>query len=184
MSFRIGLRPLFVCSALFAVSQIAPAQTKVAVINLQRAVTESAEIKAAAAAMEAKYRPRVAEIDQLNKEVSAIAQNLQTNAGKLTPQAEADLSAQAQRKQRDMQRKQDDLTADVDRDRNEILQKSTVKMSAVVKKLAESKGLDVVVDAPYTVYFKEALEITAEAIVAFDKENPAPAPAPAPTKAK
>src|SRR5476649_589711 len=177
MSFRIGLRPLFVCSALFAVSQIAPAQTKVAVINLQRAVTESAEIKAAAAAMEAKYRPRVAEIDQLNKEVSAIAQNLQTNAGKLTPQAEADLSAQAQRKQRDMQRKQDDLTADLDRDRNEILQKS-----AVVKKLAESKGLDVVVDAPYTVYFKEALEITAEAIVAFDKENPAPAPAP--TKAK
>ena len=179
MSFRMRLRPLAVCSALFAVGQIAPPQTKVAIINLQRAVVESAEIKAAGAAMETKYKPRVAEIDQLNKEVGAIAQNLQTNAGKLTPQAEADLSAQAQRKQRDMQRKQDDLQADVDRDRNEILQRGTVKMSAVVKKLAESKGLDVVVDAPYTVYFKEAMEITAEAIVAFDKENPAAAPAKA-----
>ena len=179
MSFRIGLRPLLVCSALFAVSQIAPAQTKVAVINLQRAVVESAEIKAAAAAMEAKYKSRISEIDQLNKEVAAISQNLQTNTGKLTPQAEADLTAQAQRKQRDMQRKQDDLQADVDRERNEILQRGTIKMSAVVKKLAESKGLDVVVDAPYTVYFKEALEITADAIVAFDKENPAAAPAKA-----
>jgi outer membrane protein len=179
MSFRMGLRPMLVCSAFLAVGQMAPAQTKVAVINLQRAVVESAEIKAAAVAMEAKYKPRVAEIDQINKEVGAIAQNLQTNAGKLTPQAEAELSAQAQRKQRDMQRKQDDLQADVDRDRNEILQRGTVKMSAVVKKLAESKGLDVVVDAPYTVFFKEALEITAEAIAAFDKENPAAAPAKA-----
>src|SRR5450432_4163158 len=99
MSFRIGLRPLLVCSALFAVSQIAPAQTKVAVINLQRAVLESAEIKAASAAMETKYKSRVGEIDALNKEVAAISQNLQTNAGKLTAQAEADLSAQGQRKQ-------------------------------------------------------------------------------------
>jgi outer membrane protein len=180
----MGLRPLWACSALFAVSQIAPAQTKVAVINLQRAVLESAEIKAASAAMETKYKPRVSEIDQLNKEVAAIQQNLQSNSGKLTAQAEADLSAQAQRKQRDIQRKQEDLQADVDRERNEILQKSSVKMSAVVRKLAESKGLDVVVDAPYTVYFKEALEITAEAIVAYDKENPAPGGAIAPAKPK
>ena len=54
---------------------------------------ESAEIKAASAAMEARYKPRVAQIEQLDKEIAAIAQNLQTNAGKLTPQAEADLNA-------------------------------------------------------------------------------------------
>ena len=179
MSFRTGLRPLLVCCALLAVSQAAPAEIKVAVINLQRAVLESAEIKAASDAMSAKYKPRVAEIEQLNKEISAIAANLQTNAGKLTEQAQADLNQQAQRRQRDVQRKQDDLQADVDRERNEILQKSSVKMSAVVKKLAESKGLDIVVDAPYAVYFKEALEITAEAIAAYDKENPAGAPAKA-----
>jgi len=181
MSFRMGLRPLYriaaACCALLAVSQAAPAEIKVAIINLQRAVLESAEIKAASAAMEGRYRPRVADIEQLNKELSAIAANLQSNAGKLTPQAEADMSQQAQRKQRDVQRKQDDLQADVDRERNEILQKSAVKMSAVVKKLAESKGLDLVIDAPYAVYFKEAMEITSEAIAAYDKENPAAAPA-------
>ncbi|HXB74608.1 MAG TPA: OmpH family outer membrane protein [Candidatus Acidoferrales bacterium] len=175
MSFRTGLRPLLACCALLAISQAAPAQTKVAVINLQRAVLESAEIKAASDAMSAKYKPRVAEIEQLNKEISALASNLQSNAGKLTEQAQTDMNQQAQRKQRDVQRKQDDLQADVDRERNEILQRSSVKMSAVVKKLAEAKGLDIVVDAPYAVYFKEALEITAEAIAAYDKENPAAA---------
>ena len=176
MSFRINCRVLLVCSALLLAliaPGVAPAQTKVAIVNLQRAVLESAEIKAAGAAMEAKYKPRVAEIEQLNKEIAAINQNLQSNAGKLTPQAEGDLSAQAQRKQRDIQRKQDDLQADVDRERNEILQRSSAKMSAVVKKLAESKGLDVVIDAPYAIYFKEALDITNEAIAAFDKDNPA-----------
>ena len=181
MSFRMGLRPLLACCAFLAVSFVvspaAPAQTKVAVINLQRAVLESAEIKAASDAMSARFKPRVSEIEQLNKEISDIAANPQSNAGKLTAQAEADMSQQAQRKQRDVQRKQDDLQADVDRERNEILQKSSVKMSAVVKKLAESKGLDIVVDAPYAVYFKDSLEITAEAIAAYDKENPAAAPA-------
>jgi outer membrane protein len=172
----MALRPLLVCSALFTLSHVATAQTKVGVINLQKAVLESAEIKAASAAMEARYKPRVTQIETLDKEIAAISQNLQTNAGKLTAQAEADLNAQGTRKQRDVQRLRDDLQADVDRDRNDILQKASVKMSEVVKKLAEEKGLDVVVDIPYTVFAKPALDITTDAIAAYDKAYPSAAP--------
>src|SRR5579871_4533752 len=99
MSLRLALRPLAVCSALFVFGHVAAAQTKVAVINLQKAVLESAEIKAASAAMEARYKPRVSQIEALDKEIATIAQNLQTNAGKLTPQAESDLNAQGTKKQ-------------------------------------------------------------------------------------
>ena len=184
MSFRMALRPLMVLIALFVFGHVAAAQSKVAVINLQKAVLESAEIKAASAAMEARFKPRVTQIEQLDKEIAAISQNLQTNAGKLTPQAEADLNAQGTRKQRDVQRLRDDLQADVDRDRNEILQKSANKMTDVLKKLAEEKGYDIVVDAPYAPYFKAALEITNDLIAAFDKAYPAAAPAPAPAPKK
>ena len=176
MSLRMAFRPLAVCSALLAFGHMAAAQTKVGVINLQKAVLESAEIKAASAAMEARYKPRVSQIDTLDKEIAAIAQNLQANAGKLTPQAEAELNAQGTKKQRDVQRLRDDLQADVDRDRNEILQKSSIKMGDVVKKLAEEKGLDVVVDIPYTVFAKPALDITTDAIAAYDKAYPSAAP--------
>src|SRR6516164_7807390 len=175
MSLRVGIRPLAACSALFVFGHVAAAQTKVAVINLQKAVLESAEIKAASAAMEARYKPRVTQIETLDKEIAAIAQNLQTNAGKLTAQAESDLNAQGTKKQRDVQRLRDDLQADVDRDRNDILQKASVKMGDVVKKLAEDKGIDVVVDMPYTVFAKPALDITADAIAAYDKAYPAAA---------
>jgi len=176
MSFRLALRPLMVCSALFVFGHVAAAQSKVAVINLQKAVLESAEIKAASAAMEARYKPRVAQIEALDKEIAGISQNLQTNAGKLTPQAESDLNAQGTKKQRDAQRLRDDLQADVDRDRNEILQRSAGKMSDVLKKLAEEKGYDIVVDAPYAPYFKASLEITNDLIAAYDKAYPAAAP--------
>jgi outer membrane protein len=178
MSFRLALRPLMVCTALFVFGHIAAAQAKVAVINLQKAVMESAEIKAASAAMEARYKPRVTQIEQLDKEIAAIAQNLQSNAGKLTAQAESDLNAQGTKKQRDVQRLRDDLQADVDRERNEILQKSAVKMTDVLKKLSEEKGYDVVIDAPYAPYFKAALDITPDLIAAYDKVYPAAVPAP------
>src|SRR5438445_8433687 len=117
MSYWSALRPLVVCSALFTLAHVAAAQTKVGVINLQKAVLESAEIKAASAAMEARYKPRVAAIDQINRDIAAITENLQKNAGKLTPQAEASLNADGTRKQRDAQRLQDDLQADVERER-------------------------------------------------------------------
>jgi outer membrane protein len=176
MSLWSAIRPLVVCSALFTFAHVAAAQSKVGVINLQKAVLDSAEIKAASAAMEARFKPRVAAIDQINREIAAISDNLQKNAGKLTPQAEAAMNADGTRKQRDAQRLQEDLQADVERERNEILGKSTTKMQAVVKQVADAKGLDLVVDVPYAVFFKPALDITTEVIAAYDKTYPASAP--------
>jgi outer membrane protein len=178
MSLRMALRPLVVCSALVASSQLAPAQTKVAVINLQRAVFESAEIKKADQEMQKSFKPRQDEIDTLNKEIAALAQQLQTSNGKLTPQQEADITAQGQKKQRDLQRKSDDLNADAQNYRNDVLSKSTQKMTDVVKQLAESKGLDLVVDTTTTLYFKPAMDLTNDAIAAYDKAHPVTAAAP------
>ena len=45
-------------------------------------------------------------------------------------------------------------------------------MQDVIKKLAEDRNLDVVVDVNNTLYFKPALELTAEATAAHDKANP------------
>jgi len=70
----MGLRPLLVCSALLVSAQLASAQAKVAVINLQRAVFESAEIKKADAQMQATFKPRQDKIDALTK-ISRVYRN-------------------------------------------------------------------------------------------------------------
>src|SRR5258708_26023415 len=98
MSVKSGIRLLVVSSALVGAASALCAQPKVAIINLQRAVLESAEIKKASADLTAKYLPRQQQMEKLQKDLQALQQNLQTNSGKLTPAAEADLTAQGQRK--------------------------------------------------------------------------------------
>ncbi len=175
---RMGLRPILACAVLCAFAPLAPAQSKVAIINLQKALFETAEVKKADADMQAKFKPRNDEIEKLSKEIDDIARQLQAGQGKLSPQQEADLNALGSTKQRSLKYKQDDLQQDANTYKNEVLSKLTEKMSAVVKKLAEDKGLDVVIDVNTTIYFKPALDITAEATAAYDKSYPVTAAPP------
>ena len=148
----------------------AGAQTKVGVINSQQAVFGTAEFKQWRTGEETKFKPRQDQLLKLQKDLQDIQTQLQS--GKLSPQGEQDLTAQAQRKQREGQRMQQDYQDDLDREQNEELQKIGARMRELVNKLAESKGLDVVMDAANTVFFKPALDVTSEAVAAYDKAFP------------
>jgi len=149
---------------------VGSAQTKVAVVNSQKAILETAEIKKAQVDLEAKFKPRQDQMARLTKELQDIQTQLQS--GKLNQQGEQELTVLGQRKQRELQRLQDDLQADVDRERNDILQRSGTHMQEIVKKLADEKGLDVVIDTSNTVFYKASLDLTAEAVAAYDKAYP------------
>lgn len=170
MFSKTAARALMVLCAGVISTGAAVAQAKVAIINLQRAVVETAEIKKAQADLEAKYRPRTAELEKVQKELQDLQAQLQS--GKVTPQQEQDLQARGQRRQREAQRLTEDLQGDVDRERNEILQKAGQRMNEIVKKIAESQNVDVVVDVTNAVYFKPALEITNDVIKAYDAAYP------------
>ncbi len=148
----------------------ATAQLKVAVINSQKAILETEEIKKAQADLTAKFKPRQDQIEKLQKDLTDIQNQLQS--GKLNQLGEQELTAQGQRKQRDLQRLQQDVQEDADRDRNEILQRAGTRMQEVVKKLADEKGLDIVIDSANTLFFKAALELTADAVTSYNKTYP------------
>ena len=156
---------------LLGLTGLAQAQSKVAIINFQKAVGDTDEMKKTTAAIEAKYKPRQDAMAKLQAELQSIDQ--QINSGKLNQNAIAELTLQGQRKQRDAQRLQEDLQAEFDRDRQDILGKAGEKMQKIVTQVAEAKGLDVVIDTTQAVYFKPALDITADAVAAFNKANPA-----------
>ncbi len=173
---RFSLLPaLAVCAAGLVLpaqaSAQSPAPLKLSIINMQRAVLGTDEIKKASNDMQAKFKPRQDELDKLQREMATIQAQLQ--GSQMTPAQQADLTAEGQRKQREAQRISEDLQADVERERTEILQRASQRMAEVVKKLAEDKGLDVVVDTTTTVFFKPALEVTEEAVAAYNKTYPA-----------
>jgi outer membrane protein len=153
---------------------VAAAQTKVGIVNSQKAMVDTAELKKAQLDMEAKYKPRIDQMTAIQKDLAALQAQLQS--GKLNPQQQQDATVQGQRKERDLQRIQQDVQEEQDRDRNDILGRILGRMREIVSKLAEAKGLDVVIDAANTFYFKPALDLTADATAAYDKAYPAAPP--------
>jgi outer membrane protein len=153
-----------------APAQTAPAQAKVAVINLEKAMLDTAELKKAVVDLPAKYKARQDELDKLQRELADIQAQLQS--GKLNASQEADLQATGQQKQREAERKNQDLQDEVTADRNEILQRAQTRMYEVVKKLCEAKGIDILVSSAAAFYFSGATEITADATQAYDKAYP------------
>ncbi len=148
---------------------IAPA--KVAIINAQKAVADTQEIKKAQTALETKYRPRQDAISALQTQLQTIQQQLSVQ--NIPPDREAQLRADGVLKQKELQRLSEDLQSDVNNERQDILSRAGRQMTEVVKKIAEERGLDVVVDTTNTIYYKPALEITPEATAAYDKAYPA-----------
>lgn len=169
--FRSSLA-LAVCAAgLFSVPS-AMAQTKVGVVSLQKAILDTAEIKKASNDMQARYKKRQDDLDKANRELSDIQTQLQAAQGKLSAAGEADLTARGQRKEREVKRLDEDLRADVERDRNDVLARAQARMLEIVKKVSDEKGLDCVIEASAVITFKPALDITTDVVAAYDKAHP------------
>lgn len=143
---------------------------KVGIINAQKAVADTAEIKKAQATLQAKYQPRQQAIQALQTQLESISKQL--SGPNLTPDREAQLRAEGTNKQKELQRLSDDLNADVNYERQDILVRAGRQMTEVVKKIAEERGLDVVIDVSTAIYYKPALDITPEATAAYDKAYP------------
>ena len=154
------------------ISSTAAAQTKVGVINFQKALLDTAELKKASVDLQNEFKPRQDQLEKVQRELADIQTQLQASAGKLSAAGEAELQARGQRRQTEATRLTQDLQDDVTARRNTILQRSGTRMTEIVKKLSEEKGFDVVVDTQNTYYFKAPLEFTAEATAAYDKAYP------------
>jgi outer membrane protein len=169
--FRLlrGCLPAVCLFASFAAAQpVAP--TKVAVINLEKAMLDTAELKKAVVDLPAKYKARQDELDRLQRELADIQAQLQS--GKLNASQQADLEATGAQKQRQAERLNQDLQDESTNDRNAILQQAQTRMYEVVKKLCEAKGIEILVSSAAAFYFSGAAEITAEATQAYDKAYP------------
>ena len=104
--------------------------------------------------------------------MSDVQTQLQGAGGKLSAQGEADLQARGQRKQREVERLSQDLQDDVNNERNSVLQRAGGRMQEVVKKMMDDKGLDVIIDIANAVAFKPTVDMTNDAVAAYDKAYP------------
>lgn len=167
-----SIRLVLATAAVLLTAGSLSAQSKVGIVNLQKALQDTAEIKKAETDLKARYGPKQDELASLEKEIARMQQDGETNQSKYTPAALQELSNQIQIKQRQLQRNSQALQEDVNRERQDILNRVGTRLQDIVKKVAEEKGLDVVVDAQSTLYFKPVADISTDVTAAYDKAYP------------
>jgi outer membrane protein len=177
--FRL-LSVLAVCAATLASVSTAAAQSKVGVVNFQKSLLDTADAKKAQADLNAEFKPRQDELDKIQRSLQDDQTILQTSQGKLTPQKEAEISANIQHNQHLAERLQQDLQDDFQKRQQEIVGQLGTRMTAIISKLRDDKGLDAILDTAATIAYNKALDFTAEATAAYDKAYPVAGAAAAP----
>lgn len=108
----------------------------------------------------------------MEKEIAKLNQEAEANQSKYNEQTMAELVARLQTRQRQYQRNSQQLQDEVNRERQDILSRVGQRFSEVVRKVAEEKGLDMVVDQNNLLFSKPAMDISVEVTAAYDKAYP------------
>lgn len=168
------MRFLISAMALVGLMQFpAMAQSKIGVVDFQRAVTETAEFKKAAVDLEAKYKPVQEKVAKIQQELNDIETQLRSSQGQLSNAGAAELQARGQRKQTEFERRSQDLQEDFEADRDAAVRLVSTRMAEVMKKVATDKGLEMIVDVAAVRYSATALDVTDLAIKGYDAAHPA-----------
>ena len=171
---RLLLLPVLATFALGLISApSALAQSRTGVINFQNAVLSTAEYKKAIADLQTKFKPRQDALNKARQALTDIETQLRSSQGQLSSAGAAELQANGQRKQVEVQRLDEDLREDSEREQQAAIRLVSTRMGEVLKKLAEDKQLDVIVDTASVPFFRPEAEVTDQAVAAYDAAHPA-----------
>lgn len=159
------------------------AATKVAVINIQAALANTADGRKASTDLQAQFAPRQQELENLNKQLDDIRARLRTGSSTLSEDEKGRLAREGDQITRSLQRKQQDLQDDLQEAQRDAIDKLGRKMITVIEKYSQENGFSVVIDSSSqgtsVLYAAPSTDITQDIIRLYDVANPATAGAPA-----
>ncbi len=181
------------CGMLGARSIMAQASnaSRIAVINMQQAILDSAEGKKAAGTLKAKYDAKASELQKKKKEVDDLTDDLKKQEKTLSDDARADKQRTIDVKTKELQRAGEDANNEFQQLQSEAINNIGNRIMKVIQAYASEQGFTLVIDnsSPQAgiLYANPTSDITTEIIRRFDAQSSGttatkPAPAPAPKK--
>jgi len=154
----------------------APAPVKVGVINVQVAITSTAEGKQAAAELQSQFAPRQTELDNMRKQIEDLQTRLRTGQSTLSDDEKARLAREGDQLTRTYQRKQQDSQDDFNEAQQEVVNRIGRKMIDILNKYSRDNSFAVVFDSSAqnspVVYASNQVDITQEIIRLYDQNYP------------
>ena len=149
---------------------------KIGVINIQQAISATAEGKQAAVELETKFASREQELDSLNKQVNDIRQRLSGGAS-LADDERQRLNAQGTRLAQRLERKNNEFQEDLNAAQVERVNEIGHKMVTVITRYATDGGFTAILDSsaqnsPVLFAAKNA-DVTQDVVRLYDQANPA-----------
>lgn len=171
-----------------------PASAKVAIVNIQAAMLNTADGRKAAADLAAKFDARKEALQKRDADLQARVEQLRKGSAAMSDDARAKLMRDNDAQTKALQRDEEDLKADIDQDQNKIMNDLGAKLVDVVQQYATANGFVLVLNVsdPQTpvLWHNPATDVTTDIIKLYDQAHPAAAPAkpaaaaPAPPPAK
>src|ERR1700722_2095586 len=135
-----ALAAMSVMSAAWGQGAAAGAPTKVGVINVQIAITSTAEGKQAAAELQSKFAPRQTELDNMRKQLDDLQTRLRTGQTTLSDDEKARLAREGDVLTRSYQRKQQEAQDDFNDEQQDVVNRIGRKMMEVLDKYSKENS--------------------------------------------
>ncbi|MFB3776858.1 MAG: OmpH family outer membrane protein [Bryobacteraceae bacterium] len=176
---------LIVIFAAGVFAQTASQPSKVAIINLQGAISSTQDGQKAAAELQERYEPKRKALEKQQNEIQALRDQLSRGSNTMSDEAKLALQRDIDQKTKAFNRDTEDAQADFQMDQDRLLQGFFEKMQVVIDKYARDNNYALVLDISSqqspVVYATNSIDITSDVIALYDKNSPAPAAAkPAP----
>jgi len=150
------------------------AQSKVAIISIQDAITRTQEGQRLIQELQDKYQPKSQELEALNSEVNELRSQLNKGQNTMSEDARRDLMRRIQQKEREQQRAVEDARGQFNQEQQEIFNDVGGKVIAVIQKYAQDNGYSIVLDisSPQSpvLYAVNEVNITNDIIAAYDAQ--------------
>jgi outer membrane protein len=153
----------------------AHAEMKIAVVDFQRLVEESAQAKAAGQVLQNEFAPRQRELQQKEKDLQAKAEKLNRDGAVMAEKELNALKREVTKGQGDLQRDGESFSEEVNVRRQEELNKLQALLVNEVAAFAKTGAYDLVVPASIALYSKDTYNITAQ-LLTYLQSRPLVAP--------
>lgn len=174
--FRLSLLATTIFTMLAGPAILRAQTPKIAIVDFERAVVESAEGKKASEKFNTALQAKQADLEKRQKDIDDDTKKLQNGARTLSDTAKADLQRGIDKKNTDLQRLNEDAQKELQTMRDDLLRPIAERATALMNMMAAQEGYTLVVDIsnPQTnvVYYNPKNDVTAELIKRIDAAGP------------
>jgi len=174
----IARRALLGGAFVLTVAGAAYAQTKIAVVDTQRAMMETEEGLRMQATLKKLFDSKQRELDKRQKDLQAEEADIQKQRGVLSQEALQRRAEEWQREMMSLQQMYVGYNQEMQKKQGEMTQPIIQKTMGLIRRLATQEGYDLIIDKQAAPYFRSDLDLT-DRIITMYNGGTAPEPAAA-----